>query len=614
MDSAESLGAQSLEPEPPQTRILRYDEYFDLRTFSTTLRKTNKPVKKLANKKPVLVVRRIINRKGEHSGTEIDIKSAALASLLLGINKDVESLTLTPNHPVIKSKELFHCRLSLTGKLEEEQAKSEPDSALVADITTALQFIQEDYAGTLGDFDLLAHQEISYDLLWVLFPPNTLVYRFHIYTEQPQILLARSFEYSVRPDNSLYAKIACDVINNDGSSFGYARDILEIDIFRGARRIVELPLFPLDYHTGKQDLCNYAVQRGKKFVNLEAHSYNEISGAAMRESINEQYEARQFKFSTYGRVMIDPVAFRLFEPNCTYNLGVYRRLGPNNLTDEQYMICTPIVLGFCFGVKMWGAFAMDRLKDIDWSDEAFRSLVLGPKQKTLIHSLFKTHTAHAATFDDVVKGKGKGLIGLFSGSPGCGKTLTAEAVAELTRRPLYSVSAGELGTEPKELDGRLKLVMEIAQTWDAVLLLDEAEVFLQKRSMTDINRNALVSIFLRQLEYYQGIMILTTNLIAQCDPAFESRIHFSIHYPDLGFDSRKKIWQTFLAKVSTDVTSEDLDRLAIIPLNGRQIKNVVSNAQCIALDANAKLAVEHVDMVLDVVDDWNTAREQSMPI
>jgi SpoVK/Ycf46/Vps4 family AAA+-type ATPase len=181
---------------------------------------------------------------------------------------------------------------------------------------------------------------------------------------------------------------------------------------------------------------------------------------------------------------------------------------------------------------------MDRLEDITWSDEAFNSLVLGSKQKMLILSLFKSHTARAATFDDVVKGKGKGLIGLLSGSPGCGKTLTAEAVAEMTRRPLYSVSAGELGTVPRELDERLTLILEIAQTWDAVLLLDEAEVFLQQRSMTDVTRNALVSIFLRQLEYYQGILILTTNLIAQCDAAFESAFASGLSFVLLTFTRR----------------------------------------------------------------------------
>jgi len=165
---------------------------------------------------------------------------------------------------------------------------------------------------------------------------------------------------------------------------------------------------------------------------------------------------------------------------------------------------------------------MDHLQDIVWSEEAFRSLVLGSKQKILIHSLVKQHARRAALFDDIVAGKGQGLIGLLSGGPGCGKTLTAEAVAEVTGRALYVVSAGELGTVVTDVDKNLTKILELSRTWDAVLLLDEAEVFLQKRSTTDINRNALVSIFLRQLEYYQGILFLTTNLIAECDPAFES--------------------------------------------------------------------------------------------
>ncbi|KAJ7054051.1 P-loop containing nucleoside triphosphate hydrolase protein [Mycena amicta] len=605
------------EDAPSPSRILRYDEYFDLRTFAKTLRKTSKPVgvKKLNSKKPVLVVRRLIDEKGRHTETEVDIKSGALCRVLLEINSDVEGLTLTYHNPVMETKELFNCRPRLLKRLEEEKAKAEQDEVLVADITTALQFIHEDYADTLGDFDMLSHHEISYELLWVIFPPNTLVYRFHTYTEQHQVLMARTFEYSRRPNGSYYARVECDVISNDGNSFGLARDYIEIDAFRGARRIQDLLVYPLEYHSEHEDIRAHAIVRGKKFATLPKHSYHEISGPAMKETMNSQWETRRFKFSTHGRVMIDPVSFRLFEPNTTFNLYVHRTLELDSLTDEQYMICTPIVLGFCFGVKRWGGFALDRLEDIVWSDQAFRSLVLGAKQKTLIHSLFNSHKSHSAAFDDIVRGKGKGLIGLFSGSPGCGKTLTAEAVAEATQRPLYSVSAGELGTEPKELDERLALVLEIAQTWDAVLLLDEAEVFLQQRAKGDVSRNALVSIFLRQLEYYQGILVLTTNLIEQCDPAFESRIHFSIHYPDLGFESRRQIWQTFLKKVMQDrigeVTAEQLDRLGKMPLNGRQIKNTVSSAQCVAVDANAVLSIEHIDAVLEVVDDWNIAKRQA---
>jgi SpoVK/Ycf46/Vps4 family AAA+-type ATPase len=192
---------------------------------------------------------------------------------------------------------------------------------------------------------------------------------------------------------------------------------------------------------------------------------------------------------------------------------------------------------------------MDRLQDITWSAESYNSLVLGLKHKTLIRSLVMQHKRRAKLFDDIVAGKGQGLIGLFSGGPGCGKTLTAEAIAEITFRPLYVVSAGELGTTAVDVDKNLTQILELARTWDAVLLLDEAEVFLQKRTAADINRNALVSIFLRQLEYYKGILILTTNMIQTCDPAFESGC--TIKTRALYADLPSKVAYTSLSTIRT---------------------------------------------------------------
>jgi SpoVK/Ycf46/Vps4 family AAA+-type ATPase len=224
-----------------------------------------------------------------------------------------------------------------------------------------------------------------------------------------------------------------------------------------------------------------------------------------------------------------------------------------------------------------GGFAVSKLEPIAWGTESFHSLVMEPKRKKLVHSLVKQHTIGADAYDDLVMGKGRGLVILLSGNPGCGKTLTAEAVAEITQKPLYMISAGELGTGPEQVDKSLTLALELAHRWQAILLLDEADVFLQARNTGDITRNALVSIFLRQLEYYKGILVLTTNRVADCDPAFESRIHISLHYPDLDFDARKEIWKTFIAKAQKGeknpqvIELREIDRLATHALNGRQV-------------------------------------------
>lgn len=155
--------------------------------------------------------------------------------------------------------------------------------------------------------------------------------------------------------------------------------------------------------------------------------------------------------------------------------------------------------------------------------------------KTLIFDLIKAHATDSSSFDDFVRGKGKGLVGLLFGPPGLGKTLTAEAIAEAARLPLYSVSSGSLGYTVKDISAKLTEVMELSSRWKAVLLLDEADVFLAARNDSDLERNAIVSIFLRELEYYPGIMLLTTNRAKTIDPAFRSKfasknavdVHFS---------------------------------------------------------------------------------------
>lgn len=142
------------------------------------------------------------------------------------------------------------------------------------------------------------------------------------------------------------------------------------------------------------------------------------------------------------------------------------------------------------------------------------------------------------------------------------------------------VSAGELGTNPRELEAELNKILDIAHSWGAVLLLDEADVFLEKRTIQDIHRNALVSIFLRLLEYFQGILFLTTNRVETFDDAFQSRIHVALRYGELASKAKRTVWKMFLDKVKAKdgVETEhfresDYDKLARHNLNGRQVNS-----------------------------------------
>lgn len=133
--------------------------------------------------------------------------------------------------------------------------------------------------------------------------------------------------------------------------------------------------------------------------------------------------------------------------------------------------------------------------------------------------------------------------------------------------------------------------MDMTSTWRAVLLIDEADVFLERRSLHDLHRNAMVSVFLRVLEYYSGILFLTTNRVTTFDDAFKSRIHIPIRYTDLTLDSRRRIWRNFCSMVpgGVDVDEKGLSMLAETELNGRQIKNAVKAAESLAAFDGVKL-------------------------
>uniref|UniRef100_A0A8H7N2U1 AAA+ ATPase domain-containing protein n=1 Tax=Bionectria ochroleuca TaxID=29856 RepID=A0A8H7N2U1_BIOOC len=250
------------------------------------------------------------------------------------------------------------------------------------------------------------------------------------------------------------------------------------------------------------------------------------------------------------------------------------------LSKEQLLLVSGLVYGYSMQDGMWGGFAVERVWDVTWNTNAMDSLVLDKSLKDTVTKLVIASNFADSGFDDFIKGKGKGFIALLSGPPGSGKTLTAEAIAETARMPLYMVSSGALGHEAEDIHKKLAQILKLASHWKAVLLLDEADVFLAARTLTDIKRNAIVSIFLRELEYYQGILILTTNHANFIDQAFQSRIHLSLQYdaPDLA--ARKSIWQNFAkatsnSRVTMDLSEADLDTLAAIPLNGRQVKNAM---------------------------------------
>lgn len=178
-------------------------------------------------------------------------------------------------------------------------------------------------------------------------------------------------------------------------------------------------------------------------------------------------------------------------------------------------------------------------------DKSLRDkLVLPQTHRDLLDVLTSDLQAFAG---DIIDGKSAGNVILCKGQPGVGKTLTAEVYAELIEKPLYAIHSGSLGTTAAQIEEHLQLVFDHSRRWGCVLLLDEADVFVAQRG-NDIEKNAIVAEFLRTLEYFDGLLFMTTNRPDDIDEAIIQRCAAIIDYGTPSRADTAAIWAVMAAQ------------------------------------------------------------------
>ncbi|KAI0160611.1 hypothetical protein GGR57DRAFT_455920 [Xylariaceae sp. FL1272] len=389
---------------------------------------------------------------------------------------------------------------------------------------------------------------------------------------------------------------------------GEERAVYHIDVTRDVNPICALPITPLELISEERRLA--LRTRGEMFWKCRKSKYVTYHG----------WDYERLEYFHYQRFMIDSEKSRHFYrynnqnpqqalPELTDHLGPFT-MAQSDPPGERFSLTAPLfVWGFNFNDKLWKKLAIAYVKEVDWDEQAFDNLVMDPDSKDVVQSLVANKVQNSVS-TDLIRGKGNGIILLLHGPPGTGKTLTAESVAEHAKKPLYRVTCGDIGTKPEAVEKYLKQVLMLGKSWDCVILLDEAEVFLQERSLENIGRNALVSVFLRHLEYYDGILILTSNRVGTIDEGFRSRIQLAIHYPKLEQLERRRVWDIFVGRLSDDpIASMDIDvrnlrsnltELSKFNLNGREIRNSINVARPLAKAEGRKVDFDSLKKVIRV--------------
>ncbi|WPH00689.1 Hypothetical protein R9X50_00351900 [Acrodontium crateriforme] len=529
----------------------------------------------------------------------------------------------------------YHALYHYRHELEDVYEASEADSEASSHLKLLLDFVDEEFKETIEDSDNFLEQGLmSYSHLWTVFKPGSTIYA-PIYG-QARAFTLQSYRYSCDPPG---LDISLQYVDFDGEDFGTAYTSRLVRAFQGAEPINSLSAYPIEWHLNPDAVRQQLVKRGRKWEQHAGMDFCCYNGIALQRT-----PLGVSRYNVDGRIVVDTKTSHRLNANYSFSVVPFKpdieneakrrrihdddedtgealdlvpeeKLDLDPLTDEQCLLANAVVKGFSFSEKEWFEFFIDKVSSPDWNSNCFNQLVLTEAQKDLVRALVATHAQKSLGFDDIVKGKGKGLIMVLHGPPGVGKTLTAETVAEYCKRPLYMVSSGDLGTNSSTLDQRLSRILDMASTWKAVLLIDEADVFLERRSLHDMERNSLVSIFLRVLEYYEGILFLTSNRVSTFDDAFKSRIHVPLKYNDLTVESRKQIWRNFLSKMDNGAMQLDdagYESLAQANINGRQIKNVIRTAKSLAQFHGKQLDQEKLQQVIKIQIEFEEELERGM--
>ena len=442
---------------------------------------------------------------------------------------------------------------------------------------------------------------VAFQELCLIFNPGTIVYR----RDPSSAGILRKCYLGER--GALLIDV--EVIDWDGFGCGLLAETWKVSEFEGQRSLDALSVAPLSRLSDEQNIRDKLIERGRKFEHYRENTVATYTNPSCSH-VKERVIVNAAAYSTWKRP--SPALWNLAEMGeLTWKQSMARNMPTTEKavsrseepdltppTDEQRLLTSSTMTCFDTRIKTWQSLEVSKLEDVQWDSTAFENLVLGkPHKEVLLATVYDHLHGNIEASKELIGGKGQGKNILLSGPPGVGKTLTAEAVAEHFRLPLYKLGAAELGTNSTAISLGLREHMTQSANLGAILLIDEADMFLGARDTQNWNQRAIVSEFLKAIEEHRNILFLTTNRAEDFDVAAISRMNLNLLYQDLTQEDREAIWKNHLKH--SNGNDFNISALSVPELNGRQICQFFRLGSALAVSQRVLLNQGHLETALE---------------
>jgi len=265
-------------------------------------------------------------------------------------------------------------------------------------------------------------------------------------------------------------------------------------------------------------------------------------------------------------------------------------------TGEEFYALSPS----CFDLLTPRVVATNGTLDLTHLDK----VVMPEQNRKEIVSVLKQHKNAKKLFEDWGLGEvieyGKGMTFLFYGPPGTGKTWAANCMAKAIGTQLLVVSAAEVqSSEPGGANRAIQQAFKEAKSSGKVLFLDECDSLVQSRTNLGMVLGSEVNTLLTEIEKFEGVAILATNMVENLDEALERRISLMVEFAKPKRSERRAIWDRLLPSKMPLGKDVDKDELTKAKLTGGQIKNVILNAARMAIAEDAEAVYKtHFDSAI----------------